>query len=286
MPTETTDRQPTNATARLSVILDKLTANSSAIPVADVLVSVFQIQDADPNRAFLLAYTAITKMLETSEKEVVTYLSSELTVYGTPFPPLRKCFNPKNSAAQWANYRGNLTASDVTAIKYTAQRLKSLVPECEARDSDLADILTAVEQMSQALDDEALSRHSREALRECLEEIKRAVSEYQIWGTAGLNQAFKVFTGTLVTDQVLQDDLKKDTEKGGGLWDKVQKVGGGLMLLLGILHGVYQFNLEYLPTLDRLFLPQSTNSDTTSNSPMTPDDLPDRVAQTTRQVRI
>jgi hypothetical protein len=82
-------------------------------------------------------------------------------------PPLSLCDSALTRGIQRS--RGTVTSPlrppvDVTAIKFTAQRLKSLIPEREARESDLADILTAIDQMSRALGDEALCKHSRDTL--------------------------------------------------------------------------------------------------------------------------
>jgi hypothetical protein len=263
MPTEqagSTNRQLTNATARLSAILDKLNSNNTANPVADVLAWAFDIKGADPNRTFLLAYTSITRMLECSQKEVETYLSSELSFYGVHFQPLRLCFSPKSSGQPWNGHKSHLSQTDITGIRYTAQHLKPIIPEYLPTAGDLSEVLTAIDTMYQALDNEALSVHTRETLRECLDEIKRALQEYTIWGAAGLNQAFKVFTGTLVTDPIIQDDLRRDSGKGGSLWEKVSRIGGRILMLLSILQGGYNVTVQYLPALERLFLPDSVTS--------------------------
>ena len=248
-------RSATNATARLSAVLDKLNANGTAASVADVLVIVFNIKDSDPNRSFLLAFTAMTRMLESSQREVETYLKDELNFYGPHFGPLRACFNPKNSASAWNVYKTKLSANEITGIRHTAQRLKKLVPEQEATDEDFADVLSAVEQMSQALDSEALSKHSRDTLRDCLSGIKRAIDEYKVWGAAGLNQAYKEFAGTLVTDPVLKADLNKDKEAGGSVWSNVKDVAKGLAIVLSIMHGIHDAKHDYLPAFEHHVLP-------------------------------
>ena len=251
--------------------------NNTDRSVADVLVATFNIQDPDPNRTFLLAYTAITRMLESSQMEVEKYLNPELSFYGVHFRPLRACFNPKVSHAAWNTYKANLNPNDVTGIRHTAQRLRSIVPEYEAHENDLADILTTIQEMSEALDNEVLSEHSRETLRACLDEIKRAVDEYRIWGSAGINSAFKVFTGTLVTDQTLQADLRRESASGGSLWKKVAAVGGSLVMLLAVLNGMHDLKHNYLPFVEKLILPQKTITGPTIEAKPVPGESPKEV---------
>jgi hypothetical protein len=278
-------RQPTNATTRLSAILDKLAANGTNAPVADVLATVLNIKDRDPNRGYLLAFATFTRMLENSQKEVEAYLNTELEVYGSAFQPIRQCFNPKSSGQPWITHKTNLTATDVTAIRFTAQHLKPIIPEYEATDAELEEVYYAIDEMSKALNSDALSNHSREALRECLNEIKRAIAEYKNWGAAGLNQAFKMYTGTLIADAIVQVDLKRDTEKKGSLWDRAVKVGTGLSVLLSILSGAYTVAHDYLPTLEKLILPQSTiTAPTIDGKPI--GDPPDGATKSGHTVRL
>lgn len=221
---------------------------------------MLKIQDADPNRAYLLAFATLTRMLESSQKEVEAYLADEWSFYGVHFKPLRACFNPRVSGQPWNSHKAHLSATDITGMRHTAQRLRSLVPEREAEDADFADVLTAMEEMSHALDNAALSKHSRDTLRECLDDIKRAIEEYRLWGAAGIDKALKIFTGTIVADQTVRADVISDEKDGGKLWEGLDKIGTRLLLLLNLLLAANGVQQHYLPTLEKLILPSATSS--------------------------
>jgi len=261
-------RQPTNATARLHTVLVKLQNNNVQSPVADVLADVFKIKDPDQNRTFLLAYTAITRMLEASQKEVETYLAG-VQIYSAAFPSLRNCFSPKNSGQQWSAYKGNLNAVHVSAIQFTAERLNTFVSEVEANSEELADVLLAVQEMEAALETEDITASSREVLRDCLNEIRAAIEEYKIWGASGLDKALKSFTGTMFVEQGLRTELNENRKKGGTLWKKTEKICKGLLVLYGVLHGTRVVQHDFFPSLDHVFvLDHSTASATVGESKM------------------
>jgi hypothetical protein len=202
-------------------VLDRLSRSpASSGPVADSLASALEKgPSAGDPRIYLLAYGAIAKLLERSEREVAQYLPDDVSFYDPHFSALWQCFDPRYSGQAWDQYRSKLGVGDVTAIGHTAQRLKPIVPEFLPADDEMADVVAAIDQMSEALDQEALSAHTRDTLRECLNGIRLAIDEYKVLGVDGINKAFTSFTGTLVMDQTIQRDLKEDTANGGGLWD-------------------------------------------------------------------
>ncbi len=250
-------RKRTNATERLSAILNKLASNNVAAPVADVLASVFQIKDPDPNRTFLLAYTAITGMLERSQKEVETFLAGESFEYSNAFPTLRACFNPKNSGQAWNTYKSHLTVRDVAAVQFTSLHLHSVVPEYEAPEGDLTEIIKAIDDLERAIQEESLPLSSAEKLQKCIDDIRKAVRDYKIWGAEGIDSAFRALAGTLATDQSIQADVRANEAKGGSLRDKIEKAARTIIVICGALHGVHELKHDFLPFLKRHLLPHS-----------------------------
>jgi hypothetical protein len=264
-------KEKTNATLRLSVVLDAMGQADGNSSVADALTSVLKITDDDSNRANLLAFAILTRMIESAEKEARLHYSDEWEQVGAPhFAGIRACFTPRKSGAAWSQHRANLTAADLTGIRHTAVHLKRHVHEISATDAEMADVFNAIEEMSQTLDDEALSKHTREVLQERLDAIKRAVEEYRFWGASGVDQAYRQFMGTLVTDATLQNDLTTSAKNDGHLWKKVKKVAKTVALFLSIVSGISQMSDKCFPTIEKLLLPEPPISSPIIDAPHIP----------------
>jgi hypothetical protein len=178
-------------------------------------------------------------------------------------------FNPTNSGQLFEpNVKNQLIQNpDFVGLRHTGQRLKSLVPEFQATDPDLSEIRSAIDEMSQSLEEERLSQHTKEVLRERIEKIREAVEEYHLWGVAGLNQAFADYSATLIFDASIQNELKSSaTSSGGKVAKRALKLGATLFWLIGALNGLHDVKQNYLPTIERLLLPTATQH---SNAPTT-----------------
>src|ERR1017187_6813988 len=124
------NRERTNSTARLSGMLDLLTKAQGQVAFCDIVAAVFGPKFTDGNRKTLIAYARLTRMLESSQKEIEVYLAPELSFYGSIVPRVCQLFHPKTSTQQWDSLRNQLLQNtDLVGIRHTGQRLKSLVPE-------------------------------------------------------------------------------------------------------------------------------------------------------------
>jgi hypothetical protein len=248
-------KEKTNATSRLSVVLDAMAHAEGNSIVTDVLASALQITDNDNNRASLLAFAVLTRMIESAEKEAHLYYSDEWDTLGPHFSGVRACFTPRKSGLPWNQQKSSLTAADLTGIKHTAMHLKRHVHENLVMDTDTVDITNAIEQMSLALDDELLSKHTRDVLRERLDAIKKALDEYRFWGAAGIDQTYREFVGTIISDSEVRTDLANSGTQEESLGKKTMNVVRALDTLLHFATAAYNAGKYVLPIIERFILP-------------------------------
>jgi hypothetical protein len=240
-------KDKTNATLRLSLILDAMSHNGDSASVADTLAKVLKITPSEGIKHTLQAVVVLARMIETAERESRFHYPEEWDTVGPHFAGIRACFDPRRLGAAWNQHKSSLTSADLTGIRHTAVHLKRHVHENAISDGDLAEVRAAIEEMSQALEDEALSSHTRKILRERLDAIEMALDEYRYWGSPGIESAYRDLAGTIAIDPVFQNDLSKDSNKEDSLGKKVMRVILALTAILTLANASADAAKKFLP---------------------------------------
>jgi hypothetical protein len=134
-----------------------------------------------------------------------------------------------------SEFRGRLTNSLLTNIRFCSQELEKRIPEKEVS----AEHLQAIREAATALYDEVLkldlSPHLSRFLLDHLWLIIDAVDKYQITGAPGLQTSIDAIVGATVTDPVTSREAAQ-SEAGKKFWDNVvSRVAVALRLGKGAL---------------------------------------------------
>lgn len=249
-----TRRIRTSATQRLVKLLDEMSRTTTHNNVAVTLVSVMEIETEDPNRSALLAFSVLTKMIEIAETEAQRHHPDMWDTLGPHFSGVRRCFAPQTSGVRWDQHKPNLTDSDLTGLRHEAGHLRRHVPELPLAEDELGDVVTALNQMEAAIQEEALSERTRTILADCLARIRESLDEYRFWGVAGIEQAYREFVGAIQINVNLRSEVDKKP-KEGRFWTVTLALCMALSGAIARANDIVEFKQATLPAIERFLIP-------------------------------
>ena len=205
-------------------------------------------------------------MIETAEAEVRLHYSAERDTIYPHFTGVRACFAPQNSGAAWNQHKSRLTGSDLTGLRHTAVHLCRHVNESVLADGEMGEVFRAIDEMSQSLSEEKLSKHVRSVLEERLAAIRRALEDYRFWGVSDIDRAYRDFVATLIMDVEVRVEVQKIDAKGQ-FWKKASAVIVTLAALVQLATGSVELGQKTLPFIERFILPAPSISQPNTNAP-------------------
>jgi len=256
---EQVGRIRTSATQRLVNVLDEMSRTTTSNNVAVTLVSVMKIKTEDPNRSALLAFSALTRMIEIAETEAHKHHPDMWDTLGPHFSGVRKCFAPQTSGARWDQHKPNLTDRDVSVLRSEAGHLRRHVPELPLTEDELGDVVTALNQMEEAIQQEALYERTRTILTDCLARIRESLDEYRFWGAGGIEQAYREFVGAIQINVTLRSEVDKKP-KDGRFWTVTLALCMALSGAIARANDIVEFKQATLPAIERFLIPAPPTS--------------------------
>jgi len=130
--------------------------------------------------------------MEAADREIEYYLSKQVSFYLPTMNEIREALSLSKWGAPWNNVKANLTASHLTHVLHTGQRLKDISPECLLKADDLESILKSVEELRQTIEELDIPEVAKHKLRQRCGSLHQAVEEYRFWGVDGIEVSFEV----------------------------------------------------------------------------------------------
>lgn len=202
-----------NPAGRLYLILEAAQSSAkSEMPQREVWARVFEVDPADTT-SLLAAYLNVINLARTAKEAVRQLHDIDQAIYQNPFERLEHGFTVNSFNHQWNNFAKYLDAATMTALSFCSDTLSNRVGETIITEENLADLQEAVESLlEKVLTADDMAEELKLFLVERLEDIRRAILTYRIWGAAGLKEALERTVGAMYIypDFVPDDDHKGD----------------------------------------------------------------------------
>jgi hypothetical protein len=179
---------------RLHNLLQAALQQSEQKSIRQVWAAVLGIPEND--HAAILFGIAETIILVREAKEAISRLEGVNTeLYLKPFPQIERVFSNSNLDRPWNSARSPLDAATMYGLQIGSDAVSRVAPEPALTPDDL----TAIQEKVDALYDQVIAADLPQQLRsivlERLDEIRRALKNYLLWGTKGLARAVERAAG-------------------------------------------------------------------------------------------
>jgi len=187
---------------------------------ADALGLDPQIANNDPHQV-LIKLKLLREEVDLVEKLMAeTPFSAQL--YAPYLDRVRRTISVPNSSAGWSNYKQNLQADTLLALRYCSEILP---PEPELAMEDLQSVLDKVSELRLEIESLTLSRGVRDFLLRQLDIIENGIHDYPIKGGSAIKNAFKEGFADFASNAY---SLEKEADKAEA--SKVARVWGALQI--------------------------------------------------------
>jgi hypothetical protein len=247
-------REKTNANKRLSKFL--LALNNYNFDTQEVLLDVERkVLQLSPGSGTWMDFettAAVANLLTSAKREVELNLSTQVEFYTRSLAPLATTLGVRQSMAVWKLHKINLREAQLVDVEHAAQRLKELVPELELFEDELSPVLVEIDELLLEIDKADLSPAARSRLVAKVQDLRLAIQEYKVGGSPVIRIALEAMVGTLVLDEPVRNEVVRTANSGSGLWQKVKKVIGAVVLLLGTANTIHDGNKNFLQPLEHI----------------------------------
>jgi hypothetical protein len=144
-----------------------------------------------------------------------------LDIYLKALPRLRKIFSFQNFQIPWDQFRnGYIFEDDLKTLEFCSAILSTHSPEDVLREDELKSLLEQVNSLWDEVLGSSLEKELKTKILDCLDQIRQAIRDYQILGTAGVERALS--TG-IVLVVITQHAKSNDPETLKKFWNLIKK---------------------------------------------------------------
>jgi hypothetical protein len=203
-----------NAAARLYDILNQARAEFNPkqhkVTIRQVWASVLKIETEDFSE--VLHFVAhLLDLVRTAKLHIQELPDVNSTIYLRPFENIEMAFGSMNLDEPWNRFTQHLDEATMVGLQFCADTLSLARPEAIISEEELAALQSDIEVLIEKVVQSELPSHAKTMFLNNLENIRLAILEYRINGSAGLSRALDLSLGGMLRHQ---DDLEnaKDEE--------------------------------------------------------------------------
>ena len=237
-----------NSTWRLHDILKKLRASNAGEASKIVFGKVFKIEPTDVVQIYRSVLSLISVVDET---EVRIQRMPELNhaLFLKSMPTIRKALAVSQWDSAWSGHLQFLTETAIADISYCADALSKDYRESPINEDELKSLKAEIDELFERVLKSSINKKLKQALLDLFEQIRRAISEYQIRGASVLREALTAGLGQLLLNYQEAKENKDDPNMKA-IWNILMR-----------LESILSKAMEYKPLLDQ-FMPLLLGSPT------------------------
>jgi hypothetical protein len=213
-------RDDNNPAARVYSVLRKV-KDTGAKHVIDGFANVFGVSPDEHGEIFRKLGLLSLELDELSLRLQEIGNQHYLDIYLKTLPRLKKIFAFQNFLIPWDQYRsGYLFEDDLKTLEFCSAILSTHSPEQVLGEDELKSLLEEVNALWNEVLSSGLEKELKTKILDCLDQIRQAIRDYQILGTAGVERALS--TG-IVLVVITQHAKSNDSETLKKFWDFIKK---------------------------------------------------------------
>lgn len=198
-----------NPAGRLFNILFEARRLNQATKAREAWAQLFDVESTDT--AAILQIVADLILLTADAKEAVEALDDvDHVIYLKPFARIEQVFATANLETNWKSVRDRLDEPTMVGLQFCADTLSRLHQEAVVEQEELDSLLALVDEAFREVMASSLSAELKKVIMQSLEEIRRAVRTYQIWGLDGLKRALATGVGGIFLNK---DDFERNKKQ-------------------------------------------------------------------------
>ena len=202
-----------NAAARLYDILSeartKFNPRQHEVNIREVWASVLDVEEEDTVE--LLHFVAhLLDLVRTAKLDVQELPNVNTSIYLRPFAKIEKAFSNMNLEIPWHNFTQHLDEATMVGLQFCADTLSLAKPEPIIDKGILTELQSEVEALIEKIVESDFSPHVKNIFLTNLENIRLAILEYRINGSAGLSRALDTSLGSIFRNR---DEIVKAEDR-------------------------------------------------------------------------
>ena len=201
-----------NPAGRLLEILEygNLTAtnNDRMASVWDRISDRYVFQESAPNKIYYFL-NHVASLIRQGKEQVMLLGNVKVDLYMSPFDKLNERISPQYFTESWENFKNALGTETFTSLHFCSDAMSKLGLEEDIDLKTIHDLRSQVENLLGMIHASDLPEYLRAALVAQMEEIRRALFEYEMQGASGLRRALELSAGSLLR---YGDDIKEIDE--------------------------------------------------------------------------
>lgn len=200
---------PLNPASRLLAVIRAATAEPASQPVIETWRKVLHVESEDPSGLFLAYGKLLTLAAEAGER--VTQLEGidhELYLHG--IKRISATLSGMNFQSSWGQYVPQFDEASLRTLEIAADQIKRVWNEVAIEQSVLDALRAEIEGLIAETLESDLEMDIRRVVIHKLEDLHRAILDYQLDGAQGLRRAMEGAIGAVVTHPELGAKAKRD----------------------------------------------------------------------------
>lgn len=146
-------------------------------------------------------------------------------LYLERLPRIEEAFLSVRLTDQWKSFDNRLDSTTMLSLKHCSDALSNLSPGVVIEEGELQEIRSDVESLiDQILENIKLNAELQEVLLSHLKIIRRAIINYKIHGSDGLQEAIETATGAIYLNRDLFEE-EKDNDTVNWYWRIIVRIG-------------------------------------------------------------
>jgi hypothetical protein len=213
-----------NPAGRLWHILDEARKKGDGMKVREVWGQVFGI-DMNSTSQILEKQGEMIRLLMDVKRSIENIDGLNQDLYLKQLPSIQGAFATVRQSDQWKSFKNRLDEATMLSLEHCADELSKHSNERVLGQDELQSLREDVEALiDRVLDGTTIDPKLREILLEHLEIIRRAIINYKLHGSDGLQEAIKTATGAVYLNRGIFE-AEKDSEAVDWYWKIIVRIG-------------------------------------------------------------
>jgi len=213
-----------NPAGRLWHILNEAKQKEANKRVRQVWAEIFDL-DPESDSKILEKTAHLIGLLVKVKRGIESAEGLNRDLYLERLPRIEEAFLSVRLTDQWKSFDNRLDSTTMLSLKHCSDALSNLSPGVVIEEGELQEIRSDVESLiDQILENTKLNAELQEILLSHLEIIRRAIINYKIHGSDGLQEAIETATGAIYLNRDLFEE-EKDNDTVNWYWRIIVRIG-------------------------------------------------------------
>jgi hypothetical protein len=213
-----------NPAGRLWHILNEAKQKGPDKKVRNVWAEIFDL-NPEADSQILEKTSLLIGLLIEVKRSIENAKDLNQDLYLERLPRIEEAFLSVRLTDQWKAFDNRLDGTTMLSLKHCSDALSNRSSEAVIEEDELRELRSDVQALiDRILDDSELDPELRRILLDHLEIIRRAIINYKVHGSDGLQEAIKTATGAVYLNRELFE-AEKDSDSVSLFWKIIVRIG-------------------------------------------------------------